>query len=167
MAQFDNRAYIGPHNVAPSDAQLDTIGRYDKAHGSAGREGHARRPASFDSLAVPIQAQIPSGGNAQSIAVAMPWPAKIVAIDAGREVDGGSLSALTVDVQLDDGGGYASILDGGTPVDIFAAGPLEYQRFATEDGKEDVAYGDKVQVTFAATGDVADGANVILWVKRL
>jgi hypothetical protein len=165
MAEFDNASEIGPFAAAPSEIQAEDIGRYDKALGSAGREQHARRPASYECIDIPLQAQVPSGGSAEAVQVRMPYPFRVLAIDGGAEEFGGSLSALTYDVEVDDGGGFATILD--APTDVFAGGAGVPGRSAPEDGSQDLAFDDLVKVTWAATGDVADGAHVRLWGKRL
>lgn len=161
MAEWLYTSIVGAKSVAPTTLQLEAIARYDKAAGSAGREGQARSPASFDHVEFPIGKQVPAGGNTQAVEFRAPYPLTMVAIQAGAEVFGAGLSALTVDVLVDG----TSVLD--APTDIFAAGAAKSSPFfAPEAASEDVAYDSLVRVVFAATGGTADGATAKILFQR-
>jgi hypothetical protein len=171
MAEFNNAPHIGPFLVAPTEEQAVDVGRYDKALGLAGREGHLRRPASYMPIDLPVQAQVPSGGSAESVELVCPWPMTLLQAQGAYEVGGGALSALTFDIQVNKWDvdtaaylGYASILD--APEDVFPGGAQVPGLVAPEDGSEELNYLDKIKVIWAATGDVADGASVKFFTKR-
>jgi len=168
MPEFNYAALgIGDFPVAPTVEQLDVIGRYDTAHGSAGREGHALRPASFDIVPVALQAQVLAAGVGQPVDFVAPWPMTLAALSAGWEVSGAGLTAVNVDVLVEPeaGGGFVSVLD--APENIFIAGPGgSSPLFAPEDGLQVINFGDKVRVTFSPVGGTIDGAVARLFTKR-
>jgi hypothetical protein len=167
MAEYDNSADVGPVKVAPTTNQQDIISRYDKALGNTGdRARFAANPPSSYSVALSRET-VPSGGTAVTTPYVLPWPAKLVAVDVGAAVHGGSLTALTADVLVEPeaGGGYATVLD--APEDIDTPGAGVMTRVAPEDGSEELAFGDKVHASFAATTDTASGACAILHFRRL
>ena len=165
MAEWLHTSITGAKSVAPTTLQLESIGRYDKAAGSAGRENHARNPASFDHIRIPIHAQIPAGGNAAAVQFLVPYPMTLVAMQAAAEVINGATTVLTCDVLVDTGAGFVSVLD--AVEDVLAGGAgVPTALFAPEDGSELLDYGDLVKVVFAATTNTADGASCTLLTQR-
>jgi len=167
MAEYDNNKHIGPFLVEPNADRIDTLRRYDKALGSPAHDAMHDRPASYYAVTVSPGLQVPSGGAASSMAIDMPWPATLLAVDIGCQVHGGSLTVLTGDVLVEPaaGGGFVPVLD--AVEDILAPGAGVNARVAPEDGSEELAFGDKVRVTWAATTDTADGAQATLYFKKL
>src|SRR3989304_4018951 len=108
MAELNNAAIIGAHNVRPSeygtDEQLATLKRYDKALGSVGHDRLHGAPASF--FAIDLYVLTPANANAKSgVAVRMPWPATIWAADVGCESAAGGTGTVDIQVQPAAGGG--------------------------------------------------------------
>jgi len=166
MAEFDNVSHIGDWSLALTDAELTQLENFTHYAGLGVIQRVSRKPASYVSPRLVIDAQVPSGGSANGTELIAPWPFRLDAIDLCAETIGGSASAATLDVQVArwDGssyGSYASILDAAE--DVVAGGTI---RVAPEDGEEQINYLDKLRLVGAATGDTLDGCSAQLWGQR-
>lgn len=161
MAQIDNSAVIGPHEVAPSAADLAILRQYDRAtHGGAPQSLYHQYPAGFYEMELRVITPA-NAGTKNGISRKAPWPLKIWAADLGCETAAGS--AATLDVLT--GSSPTSIFDAAVDVKTTAGTAV---RDVPETTKAEVDYDTPMFARCIGTGagDVV-GAAAVLYVQHL
>lgn len=167
MAAYDPLAAgeLPPGNQGLTATERATLQNHETA---LGRPGIDRALAAAPTFILDLSPnkQVASGGTATSLPFTAPFPFRILQIQAGGTVYGGSLSAATCDVQRKPAGGsYATVLDAAIDIEDGGAG-VEVVDY-TEDDEMDIAKGTQLKAIFSATGDTVDGATCRLVCKRL
>ncbi len=157
MAEVNNTDWIGPEEVRPTgwddpteeDTQLHKLARYDSSLGRANHSALHAKPASFFVWSMFVITTA-TNNSKESLIVEAPWPVTIWAADVGCESAGGATG--TVDIEVDG----ASILDAAEAVKATAGTAV---RVAPEDGSEEVAYGQTINIVQAGGvgGDMIGG----------
>lgn len=164
MSVFDASAWVGSRTVRPTEAQLLQMGAYDPGLYKVGMDNLWRHVHYFT---IPFTIGTAINANTKSsLELAARIPFKVVACDVGVESAAGS--AATADLEKNPSGSpdtWATMSTGAVDVKTGAA---EFQNLPILNGAEDIAVGDQLRLTVAATGAGAVvGANAIVHAFRL
>lgn len=160
---FDNTGKIGAFPVAASADKLQAIADYAKGLGHTQMQRFVENPASFVVLPFPVAA-VAADSNVDTPAFRVPFPLRVLEVQAAADF-GAGVTAATAQVNVDRAPAYAgaaSILAGGTALDVFAAGDGLPAVGVCEDGSQDLAYGDRITVNLATAGGAAGLTNGVV-----
>lgn len=148
MAVFDSNPWLGNRRVRPSDEDLLTLARYDRAFGDVNVSLFWRYIGYF-CIQLRVGAAIAAAGTFNSLELTARFPFKVVGIEAGCESS--STTTTTADIQKNPTGSPDTFATMAGAVDV-KTGAGEYQNVPVLDGAEDVEVGDQIRLQVVAVG---------------
>lgn len=159
MAEYDNSTEIGTAFViAPTATEIENADRFDKTM-RAGLGRLTRHAPQTWSVPLVSNLQVPDGSAILTPPYVIPYPCKLLRIDASVALQTSAPSVLTCDILREPaaGGGYVTVLN--APTSILNGGTAGVAiPMAPENGLEEMEAGDKIHASWTATDGTADGA---------